>query len=96
MCLRSCKGFPDVLVVDHDANFTSELFRTFVKCMGSSLVVGSAYHKNSNTKVELASGVIGDTLRAYANGRRDDWDDHLAERSQYLPSTTRRRHSAAT
>ena len=77
MCLRSGDGFPDVLVVDHDSKFTSEVFRAFVK--GWGLIVGSAYHKNTNAKVERANGVIGDsdTLRAYANGRKDDWDDHL-------------------
>ena len=45
--------------------------------MGSSLIVGSVYHKNTNTKVERANGVVGDTLRAYANGRKDDWDKQL-------------------
>jgi hypothetical protein len=37
----------------------------------------SAYHKNNNTKMERAKGVIGDTLRAYANGRKDDWERQL-------------------
>ena len=77
MCLRSGDGFPDVLVVDHDPKFTSEVFRAFVKGMGSCLIVGSAYHKNTNAKVERANGVIGDTLRAFANGRKDDWDRQL-------------------
>ena len=77
MCLRSCAGFPDALVLDHDAKLTSEVFRAFVKSMGSCLIVGSAYHKNTNAKVERANGVISDTLRAYANGRKDDWDSHL-------------------
>jgi hypothetical protein len=45
--------------------------------MGSCLIVGSAYHKNTNAKVERTNGVISDTLRAYANGRKDDWDVHL-------------------
>ena len=44
----------------------------FVKSTGSCLVVGSAYHKNTNAKVERTNGVISDTLRAYANGRKDD------------------------
>ena len=66
MCLRSGDGFPDVLVVDHDPKFTSdiEVFRAFVKGMGSCLIVGSAYHTNTNAKVERANGVIGDTLHA--------------------------------
>ena len=77
MCLCSCDGFPNVLVVDHDPKFTSDAFRAFVRSMGSCLIVGSAYHKNTNAKVERANGVIGDTLRAYANGRKDDWDRQL-------------------
>ncbi len=48
MCLLSGDGFPDVLVVDHDPKFTSQVFRAFVKSMGSCLLVGSAYHKNTN------------------------------------------------
>ena len=38
--LRSRTGFPDVPEVDHDAKFTSEVFRAFVKSMVSSLIAG--------------------------------------------------------
>ncbi len=48
MCLRSGDGFPDVLVVDHDAQFTSNVSGALVKSMDSSLIVGSACHKNTN------------------------------------------------
>ncbi len=58
--------------------------------MGSSLIVGSAYHKNTNAKVERANGVIGDTLRAFANGRKDDWDRQLPL-AVFAQSTTRPR-----
>ena len=50
MCMRSGDGLPDVIVVDRCAKFTSALFRAFVKSMGSYLLVGSAYHKNTNAK----------------------------------------------
>ena len=98
MCLQSGDGFPDVLVVHHDAKFTSDVFRAFVTSMGSSLIVGSAYHKNTNAKVERANGVVSDTLRAYANGRKDEsWTTGTTIcHSLCSPSTTRRRHSAAT
>jgi hypothetical protein len=51
-------GFPDALIVEHDPKYTSALFRAFVKgiMMGSSLIVGSAYHKSANAKVERANG----------------------------------------
>jgi hypothetical protein len=48
MFLRSCDLFPNVLVVD--PNFTNKVlavFRAFIKSMGSCLIVGSAYHKNT-------------------------------------------------
>ena len=64
--------------MDHDPKFTSYVFRAFVKGMGSEscLIVGSAYHNETNAKVERANGV-GDVLRAFANGRKDDWDRQL-------------------
>ena len=74
MALRSGDGVPDVLVVDHDPKFTSTLFKEFTRRIGSSLLIGSAYHKNTNAKAERVNGVLGDTLRAFANGRKDDWD----------------------
>ncbi len=65
--VRSGDGFPDVPVVGHDPKLTtrSEVFRALVKSMGSGLIVGSAYRKNTYAQVERANGVIGDTLRAY-------------------------------
>ncbi len=77
MCLRSSTGFPDMLVVYHDPKLTSEVFWAFAKGWGSCLIVGSAYHKNTKAKVERANGVIGDTLRAFANGCKDNWDRQL-------------------
>ena len=58
-------------------SFTSTLFTEFTRRIGSSLAVGSAYHKNTNSKVERVNGVLGDTLRAFANSRKDDWDTWL-------------------
>ena len=73
MALRSGDGIPDVLVVDHDPKFASNLFREFTRRIGSGLIVGSAFHKNTNAKMERVNGVLGDTLRAYASSRKDDW-----------------------
>ena len=81
MCFRSYPGFPDhdVRVVDYEAELTSGVFLAFVKSMGSYLIVGSADHKNVSAKVERGNGVSGDTLHAaFAHGRKDDWDRHLA------------------
>ena len=66
MVLRSGDGVPDALVVDHDPKFTSKLFREFTRRLGSSLLVGLAYHKNTNARTERVKGDLGDTLRAFA------------------------------
>ncbi len=42
-----------------------------------TVIVGSAYHKNTNAKVERANSVVSDTLSAYANSHKHYWDDHL-------------------
>ena len=34
MCLRSGAGFPDIIVVDYEAKFTSNVFHAFAKGMG--------------------------------------------------------------
>ena len=65
MCLRSCTGFPAVLVMDHDAKLTSEVFRTWSRAWAHA-------SSSANAKVEQATGVIRDTLHAYANGCKDD------------------------
>ena len=72
--LRSGDGVPDVLVVDHDPKFTSQLFCEFTKAIGSARIVVTACHKNTGARVERAYGVLGDTLQTLANSRRDDWD----------------------
>ena len=45
-------SLPDVLVVDHEPKFTSALFKEFKHCTGSSLLIGSPYHKTRNTNAK--------------------------------------------
>ena len=52
-------------MVDHDAKFTSDVFSAFAKSMGSCLIVGSAYHKNTNAKVEQANGQMTSSAIRY-------------------------------
>ncbi len=72
ICLWSGEGFPDVLVGDHDLKVTKDVFQAFGKGVGVCLIVGSAFHKNPSAKMESVTGVISDTLLAFANGRNDD------------------------
>ncbi len=92
MALRSGDGVPDVLVVDHDPKFTSALFREFTQILCSSLLVGSAYHKNTNARAERVNGVLCNTLRSFANGHTDDWDLSCLHHQQCCLHPGRRTH----
>ena len=41
---------------------------------GGSTRLWFTYRKNTKAHAEHVKGVLGDTLRAFANGRKDDWD----------------------
>ncbi len=72
IALRPGDGMPDVLVVEHDPKFTSTMFREFTRPTApvSSVIQRSTRIKRA--KVERDDGVLGDTLRAYADGRKDE------------------------
>ena len=63
MALRSCDGIPDVLVVDHDPKFTGMLGMEFTESIGSSLLIGSFYHKNTSAKARCIKGVLGEACK---------------------------------
>ena len=72
--LQSGDSMHNVLVIDHDPKFTSQLFHKFTKAIGSVLILGTAYHKNTGGSVKWTNSVLGDTLRGLANSGRDNWD----------------------
>ena len=55
------------------SRITSLRFKEFTRRIGSSLLVCSAYHKNTNAKAERVNCV----LDAFANGHKDGWDAWL-------------------
>ena len=46
----------------------------FTESIGSSLLIGSFYHKNTSAKARWIKGVLGDALQAFVNGSKCDWD----------------------
>ena len=64
-------GSPTCWLWTTTPKFTSVLFK-FTLCIGSSLLVGSAYHKIAKAKAKRVNGVLGDSLWAFAIGRKDD------------------------
>ena len=50
------------------------IFSEFTKVIGSALIVGTAYHKNTSAKVKRVNSLLGDMLLALANSQLDYWD----------------------
>ena len=66
-------GLPDVLVSDRDPRFTSDFWTSLHAALGTSLIFGSPYHHNTNSRTERVNAVIADVLRSFVEGRQDDW-----------------------
>ena len=66
-------GLPDTLVSDRDTRFTSEFWTALHAALGTSLIFGSPYHHNTNSRTERVNAVIADVLRCFVDGRQADW-----------------------
>ena len=87
MCLRSDDGFPDILLVEHDSKFISEVFRAFVNGWGSCLVVGVPQERQQRHWASSATRCARAPTAAGTTGT-------VTCRSPCMPLTTPRRRSA--
>ena len=62
-----------MLVSDRDPRFTSDFWTSLHAALGTSLIFGSPYHHNTNSRTERVNAVIADVLRSFVEGRQDDW-----------------------
>jgi hypothetical protein len=70
-------GVPSEIVTDRGSNFTSGLVTEYLKRVGVSHKLTSAYHPRTNGKAERFNGVIKQMLRKYTNGALHRWDDFV-------------------
>ncbi len=66
-------GLPDTLVSDRDTRFTSEFWAILHAALGTSLIFGSPYHRNTNSRTKRVNAAIADVLRCFVDGRQSDW-----------------------
>jgi hypothetical protein len=71
-------GLPHVVVSDRDAKFTSNFWQALHARLGTRLAMSSAYHPQTDGKVERGNAVIEEVLRCFTSARQDDWAEHLA------------------
>ncbi|GBG88381.1 hypothetical protein CBR_g47080 [Chara braunii] len=70
-------GLPTSIVIDRDVRFTSELWQSTAKQMGTKLQMTSGNHPESNGQAEQMNRVVQHLLRHYIKPGQDDWDEKL-------------------
>ena len=70
-------GFPQSIISDRDARFTSEFWTQLWANTNTKLDMSTAYHPQSDGQTERVNRVLEDQLRAYVNVHQNDWDTHL-------------------
>ena len=70
-------GLPKRIVSDRNAKFTSILWTSLFKGIGTHLNFSSAYHPETDGQTERVNQVIEDILRAYCSREPKAWFYHL-------------------
>ncbi|GJY34339.1 putative reverse transcriptase domain-containing protein [Tanacetum coccineum] len=70
-------GVPVSIISDRDARFTSRLWQTFQKALGTHLDMSTAYHPQTDGQSERTIQTLEDMLRACVMDFGGSWDIHL-------------------
>jgi hypothetical protein len=70
-------GIPSVIVSDRDSKFTSLFWRTLFRLVGTSLMMSTAFHPETDGQTERTNRTLEEFLRAYVNIDQNDWDEYL-------------------
>ena len=71
-------GLPAAIVSDRDSKLTSNFWRSLCGRLGTKMAMSTAFHPQTDGKVERANATMEEVLRCYVSARMDDWDEHLA------------------
>ena len=72
-------GLPKKIISDRDPIFMSKFWKTLFKSLGTKLAPSSAYHPQTDGQTEIANRKVEEMIRAFANYRKDNWDEHLVD-----------------
>jgi transposase InsO family protein len=71
-------GVPTSIVSDRDPRFTSRLWPSIQRALGTNLSISTAFHPHTNGRSERVIQILEDLLRAYALEFRGNWEEHLS------------------
>lgn len=70
-------GVPSQFVTDRGTVFVSEFWRAFLKLLGVSSAMSSAYHPQTDGNTERVNRVMEDVLRHYVDASQTNWESLL-------------------
>ncbi|GJU57706.1 hypothetical protein Tco_1235472 [Tanacetum coccineum] len=70
-------GIPVSIISDHDSHFTSRVWQSLHKALGTQLDLSTAYHPQTDGQSERTIQTLEDMLRACVIDFRNGWDRHL-------------------
>ncbi|GJV72893.1 putative reverse transcriptase domain-containing protein [Tanacetum coccineum] len=70
-------GIPVSIISDRDSHFTSRVWQSLHKALGTQLDLSTAYHPQTDGQSERTIQTLEDMLRAYVIDFRNGWDRHL-------------------
>lgn len=72
-------GLPDKIISDRDPIFMSNFWTSLFKSLRTKLAPSSAYHPQTDGQTEISNRKVEEIIRAFANFRKDNWDEHLVD-----------------
>jgi transposase InsO family protein len=72
-------GLPRSIVLDRDTKFVGHFWRTLWKKLGKNLSFSSAYHPQTDGKIEVVNRSLGDLLKSLVTEKYSQWDHILPQ-----------------
>ena len=72
-------GLPQKIISDRDPIFMSNFWKTLFKLLGTKIAPSTAFHPQTDGQTEIANRKVEEMIRAFANFRKNNWDEHLVD-----------------
>jgi hypothetical protein len=72
-------GIPEKIISDRDPIFMSKFWKCLFSSLKTKLAPSSAYHPQTDGQSEIANRKVEEMIRAFANFKKDNWDEHLVD-----------------
>ena len=66
-------GIPLEIISDRDVKFTSEVWQSYFKALGTRLSMSYSYHQRFDGQTEVTNRTIAQIMRCYVNFNQDNW-----------------------